>query len=792
MTTAVLADLLRGYRSTARLSREALAERAELSVEAIRALENGRRRYPRPATLEQLSAALHLAEADRLLLEQSARRPAAATAGRRELPADLADFVGRERAVESLVDSLTGTPGAPGAVILVAIAGMGGIGKTALAVRAAQRTADAFPDGQLYVNLGGHGGGDPATPLEVLGRILRSFGAAAADVPDDLATAAARYRAVLAGRRVLVLLDDAAGSAQVEPLLPGTAGSVALITSRRRLTGLAGARHLALDLFSEAEALHLLDSLVENRAAEEPEAAREVVRLCGRLPLALRIAGTYLADRPGQTLAQLAAELADEHAKLGVLSPADAEAGVRSSLGLSVDALAAGSRPVDQAAARALPLVSLLPGDDFSLRVAAAAVDLPLDQVEAALEHLVDVNLLETPALQRYRLHDLIRAVGRELAISQTTEADRADLRLRVLDQYLAVLWRIDELDNKSERRTKWRDPLWSSAAMDLADLDSALDVFDADRANLLVSTRVAVRGSAAEQLRVIRIAPGSSAPCRHRRRWLEWSELNRLAAGLIDDQADPLGAEMIHFDLGLADAELGEFERGGEHLAKAHSLAVQLGDEEYEGKSLMNLAHTLERSNRLAEGREAAGRSLAHALRTGNEDIESFTRLVLGQIAGKEGDLETQLASFRSSVKLIKQFDWPSLVAMQHLIAGESYREAGQFDDAVSSLQQAREIYRETDSLAGLAEVLDHFGAVAFELGQYDEALARHQEALTLALGNQLWDREANIRVRMGQTLAALGRPDEARAEWQSALRLYESHGSSRSDRVRTLLTPP
>jgi tetratricopeptide (TPR) repeat protein len=760
-----------------------LAERAGLSVEAIRALENGRRRYPRPSTIEQLAGALGLPEADQDLLAQAAQRPGA-QAVPRQLPPDLADFVGREQALDKLVAALTAPPGPGGGAALVAVAGMGGIGKTSLAVRAAQETADAFPDGQLYVDLRGHGG-DPIPPLEALGRILWTLGVR--DVPDEVAAASARYRSVLAGRRVLLMLDNAASAAQVEPLLPGTAETVTLVTSRRRLSGLDGAKHLPLDLLSEAEGVELLGSVAENRTAQEPTAAAEVVRLCGRLPLALRIAGTYLADRPGLSLAQLAAALTDEQSKLGVLSSTGL--GVRSSLCVSIEALAASPRKVDQMAARALPLVSLLPGDDFSLRVAAAALGLPSFEVETALEHLVDVNLLETPALRRYRIHDLIRAVGHDLALSMTSEEDRAALRLRVLDQYVATLWRADELDPQSPVREKWHDPAWSAGAMDLPDLESSLEAFEADRNSLILTAQAAAAGSTAERERVVRIAVGASLACRYYRRWLEWRQLNEFAVGLVDERSDPSGAFMIHFDLGLAQAELGDFAGGADHLATARRLAAELGNAEYEAKSLMNLAHMLEQADRLDEGRVAAQDSLAQARRLGHENLEAYSRLILGQIAGKEGEFEAQRDAFRAAIEVVERTDRPSRVAALQLTIAEAYRTTGRYDDAVDALRQAEVIHRGLGSDGGVAEVLDHLGAVWFELGRYQDALQSQQDALKLALKVQEQDREASVRLRTGQTLAALGRVDEARAEWQTALRFYDSHGSPQSEQARRLL---
>jgi tetratricopeptide (TPR) repeat protein/DNA-binding XRE family transcriptional regulator len=389
----------------------------------------------------------------------------------------------------------------------------------------------------------------------------------------------------------------------------------------------------------------------------------------------------------------------------------------------------------------------------------------------------------------RYRLHDLIRAVGNDLVLTQTSETDREALRLRVLDQYVAMVWRVDELDPQSPLRTRWRDPAWSAGALDLADLQSAAEAAEADRANLILAAEAAAVGSTAERERVVRLAPGASLACRYYRRWPEWRQINAVAIGLIDEQADQLGAFLIHFDLGLAQAELGDLAGGSEHLATARRLAAALGDADYEAKSLMNLAHVLEQADLLDAGQVAAADSLAQALRLGNEDLEAYSRLVLGQIAGKEGDLETQREAFRTTIELVTRVERPSRAAALQMTIAESYRMTGQFEEALVSLRNAEAIYRSIDPVAGLAEVLDGLGAVWFELGRYQEALEAQRDGLRLALEARVRDREASIRVRLGQTLDALGQREEATVQWRSALGIYESHGSPRADLVKALL---
>ncbi|GAA1548187.1 tetratricopeptide repeat protein [Kribbella lupini] len=775
---AGLAELLKGFRSAAGLTQEQLAERSGLSVRAIATLETGRRRHPWASTIDRLTTALELSAEQRQTLVDAARRgPASPRDGR---PVDLTDFVGREQVTAGLVDLLTSrreTAAAP-----ISISGMGGIGKTALAVRIAGQVAESYPDGSLYLNLGGHGGSPPLSPVQALGHLLRRLGAQ--HVPDDLQTATARFRSLIADRRLVLLLDDAAEVAQVEPLLPGTGGSAVLITSRPRLVDLAGARQVALDLLAEEEGLRLLAAVLDRRIDQEPEAAAEIVRLCGRLPLALRIAGSHLADRPQQRLAELATALSDERAKLQVLT--DEDTGVRATIALSVQSLAAGERAVQRAAARALPLVSQLEGDEFSLRIAKAALDVSLDQAEDALEHLVDANLLETPAVHVYRLHDLVRAVGRELSGPAAEE----EVRLRALQEYSALLWRGDELGSEPSALAEgWREASWSQAAVDL-DQDQADDIVDAEREALLRTVRSAARGSAAARELVVRLAPALNLFAMNRKRWIEWRDVNQAAAELVDERADPVAAAMITFDLGLAHNEFGDFAAGAAELERTRRLAKELGDRALEHRCMLNLAHAREQAGELAAAYELTLECLEPAVQNQDPVQESWVRLLLGIIAGKQGRQDEQQAALERAVEL---YSGPAIprtrLGMRQLVVGESYREAGRFELASAALEQALEHYRSEERWNGVAEVLDHLGAVSFGLGRWDDALVRHEQALALAEEHSLWDREANIRVRRGHTYRAIGRTDEARRDWREALRLYAAHGSGAADDVRELL---
>lgn len=318
----------------------------------------------------------------------------------RQLPADLTDFTGRGREVASLVDQLTG--GQADAVVISAVSGLGGVGKTALAVHVAHQVAAAFPDGQLFLDLRG-AGDDPMRPEAALHTFLLALGHR--DVPEALEELAASFRTALAGRRVLVVLDNAATADQIRPLLPGTKGCAVLVTSRARVAVLGGAVHLDLDVAEPQDALRLLEVIVgAERISAERAAALDLVSACGFLPLAVRIAGARLAARPGWSVAHLRDRLTDEQRRLAELRVGD----------LAMEAcFALGYEQVSPELARAFRLLAVPDAGNLHLAMAARLLDLPEREAEELCETLVDLSLLESAAPGRYRLHDLLKVFAR-------------------------------------------------------------------------------------------------------------------------------------------------------------------------------------------------------------------------------------------------------------------------------------------------------------------------------------------------------------------------------------------
>jgi DNA-binding SARP family transcriptional activator len=340
-----------------------------------------------------------------------------------QLPADEADFVGRAEPAARLLAALTDRSGQPGSVPVCAISGMAGVGKTAVAVHVAHRAADAFPDGTLQVNLAGTSG-EPLPVGRVLARLVRDLGGGDGDLPADEAELGARYRSLLAGRRVLLVLDDARDGAQVRPLLPGLAGSAALVTSRSGLADLPSADHVDLDLLTEDDGRRLLRLIVgPSRADADQDATGRLLRACAGLPLAIRAAGVKLAARPAWTVAGVADRLAAEHRRLAELQVGRLD--VRASFKLSYDLLG-------PELARAFRMLGLAWSPVVCAGQAAALCAVTADRAERLLEGLTDIHLLRSTAIGVYRMHELLWLFAREIAQAyvRPREADQARERL--------------------------------------------------------------------------------------------------------------------------------------------------------------------------------------------------------------------------------------------------------------------------------------------------------------------------------------------------------------------------
>ena len=525
-----------------------------------------------------------------------------------QLPADIADFTGRDEQVKRLSDLLSGigASGDPGAVRIAVVAGSGGLGKTSLAVHAAHRVRRRFPDGQLYVDLLGATAA-PLLPGDVLARFLRDLGVDGRDIPVDEDERAARYRTTLARRRMLVVLDNARDAAQVRPLLPGSASSAVLVTTRSRMPDLASTKLVDLNVLDDDEALKLFVKVVgEERAAAEPEATAELLDACAGLPLAIRICAARLVTRSGWTIRAMAGRLTDEHRRLDEMRAGDLA--VRASFEVSFTSLplSTDKRGIDPALA--FRLLGLWHGPSISSAAAAALFGVPEYSAEDALEVLVDTHLLESVATDRYRFHDLLRVYAAERAEADLLGAERDAALTRLLTWYM----RTADAAATAVLPQRYDIPLEpvgnDPPPLGFADAEEALSWYDSERANLVAATRQAAASGRHE------VAWRLPAPLfiifNSRGNWADCIATHRVALDSARQAGDRRGEAWVLNNLGDALGVTGDPE-GIACLESSLAIRREIGDRMGEAQAANNVADTYQQLGRTDEALDLYQRAL-------------------------------------------------------------------------------------------------------------------------------------------------------------------------------------
>ncbi len=504
----------------------------------------------------------------------------------RELPAAVASFTGRDTELATL-DALLDTPaaGTPLTTLITAIGGTAGVGKTALAVQWAHRIAGSFPDGQLYVNLRGYDPDQPLSAGDALAGFLRALGTRGQDIPPEDRDRSARYRSLLAGRRVLVVLDNARDADQVRPLLPGTPGCAAVVTSRDALAGLVardGARRLDLELLPLNDAVDLLRALIGSRVEAEPEAAVAFAELCCRLPLALRVAAELAAARPGIPLADVAAELADEQQRLDLLEVGgDVRTAVRAVFSWSCQHLDPGS-------ARALHLIGEHPGTSYDSRAVAALANISAAQAGQALDLLYRAYLVQAAGPGRYSQHELLRAYGRELAAAHNSPTERHAARSRLINYYLHAAGTAMDALFPAERDLR-RRPVPPAAPLPVPS-DAPLSArawLDSERANLVAIATLAGHLWPEQACRLASVLYRYLDKGSHFAEATVIHDNARRAAGRAGDK----NAEAIALvNLASVDGHQERYEQSAAHLRQARSQFAQAGNLTGQARAVGNL----------------------------------------------------------------------------------------------------------------------------------------------------------------------------------------------------------
>jgi len=691
----------------------------------------------------------------------------------RQLPAPVAHFVGRSAELTTLTHLLDQRDAdALGTVVISAIGGTAGVGKTELAVQWAHQLIERFPDGQLYVNLRGYDPAEPMAAADALAGFLRALGVPGQEIPPGEQERAARYRSLLDGRRVLIVLDNAGSAEQIRPLLPGSPACTAVVTSRDALAGLVarhGAVRLDLDLLPLADSVCLLRELIGERARADPDAVAALANRCARLPLALRVTAELAAARTADPLTVLAGELADQQGRLDLLDAGgDSRTAVRAVFSWSY-------RHLDAAAARAFRLAGLHPGTDFDGYALAALADANLRQARKMLDVLARAHLIQAVGPGRYRLHDLLCAYAREAVAGQETGQERRAALTRLFDHYLATAASATEAFYPGRRRQPRVSPAVTPAPP-LDDSARAQHWLDSNRACLVASaiycvehgwpghaTRLA--GTLFQYLHVSGHYPEAAA--------VYGSVL--LAACQAGDRAAE--AEALT-GLGIIDFERGRYAQAAGRYLQALNLFRESGDRDGELRALHNLGGVDMYQGRCAQAAERARQAAALYRESGNKTGEALALNNLGFVDLRRGLYEQAAAHIRQALDLYRDSGDRSGEARALANLGVIETRQGRYPDAALRFRRALDLSRQSGSKAVTAYSLVSAGYLDLLQARYQQAGERHNQALVIY--RQCGDRsgEAEALNGLGEVFLAVGRPGRSRDTHLTALAMATQIG--------------
>jgi tetratricopeptide (TPR) repeat protein/transcriptional regulator with XRE-family HTH domain len=810
----VLGTLVRAWRERALLTQEQLAERSGISVRSIRRLESGEAARPRSSSLEMLATALELSEAERASLidavrnaamgakknlpeRSDARTPPPSGAVPRQLPAAPPAFIGRVAESADLGRILDTS-----SVVITSIDGMAGVGKTALAVHAAHRMAGRYPDGQLFIDLQGYTEGvEPVEPGDALDRMLRALGVPGDQIPPDLDDRAALFRSRLAGRKILVLLDNAVSEAQVAPLLPGTPECLVMITSRRRLVGLDQTRVVSLDVLPLQDAIALFTSAAgEDRTAGAPaEAVREVVELCGRLPLAVRIAAARLRARPAWSVETLGNKLQDQQHLLVEL-----EAGSRS----VAAALESSYRDLEPQVRRGYGLLGLHPGAELDSYAVAALLDADVSDADRLIDQLIDAHLLQEPAPGRFAFHDLVRAHARAMSNRDDSEPDRRAAITRLLDYHCHTAAAAMDVAYPHERSRRPDVPPAHTPTPTFSGAVHAVAWLGGELPNLVAAARHAAehgrpahalhlgsmlyrylydhgRGAEASTLhtqalaaaRAVGDGSGEADALMLLGKVQFWFHSRLQQAGELLEHAVATARVAGHragevkamTSLGEVRRLQGAYERAAEHFAAARESARRIPDHVAERDALFMLAwhHLWHGGPALDEFEECL--TLARA--ADDSHGESWALHGLGHAHQLQDRFERAIECYQQALQISRAAGDQRGTLSGLTCLAYAHHQADDDVQATAHYQEALDLARQIGNPNWEYEAVHGLGRVAYAAGRTEQALAYFDRALDLAtkLGQPVGDIRAHDG--LARTHRALNQPEHARRHWQRVL---------------------
>jgi tetratricopeptide (TPR) repeat protein/transcriptional regulator with XRE-family HTH domain len=751
------AGLLRQLRTEARLTQEELAETAGISARAVSDLERGVNRTAHKDTAQLLAAALGLSgpTEERFVAVARGRVSAGMVVGggpsagqgtfaaavTRALPRDIASFTGRQDELARLLQSIGSLAASGGVVGIYAIDGMAGIGKTAFAVHAAHQLAERFPDGQFFLPLHAYTPGQgPVEAADALVSLLLTGGLIPQLIPAGLEARAARWRDQVAGKKILLLLDDAASHEQVQPLLPGTAGSLVLVTSRRRLAALHDATVISLDTLPAGEAATLLALLVGRAEVDAGDVAvGKIARLSGYLPLAIGMLAARLRHHPAWTPAQLAAWLVQGRNQLTVMRAENVS--VAAAFDLSYQDLPPGQQ-------RLFRRLGLAPGPSIDAQAAAALDGTSLPEARQQLNDLYDQHLLTELAPGRYELHDLLRAHAADLAHSVDDESARREAVHRLLDHYLHTAYS-GSLVLNPVRSYITPDPAAPGAIpQSFTSRSETLTWFAAERQVLIAA--VARAGELGFDRHAWQLPWAVWLFFDRQGYWHDQVAIQRTAMAAAQRLGDLVAQAHVYRDLGTTYARLGFLARAHRYCTRALDLYREAGDRLGEARAHNEIAAIAMQQRRPTEALDHAQRSL----------------------------------------DLFRHEDYAPGVAKMLNGVGYMLAQQGEYEHALAYCKQGLAMYRElaSDPL-NEAAAWDSVGYVLLNLGRYDEAINALRTAVGLIEELRPGYYQTTMLIHLGDAYHAAGVPTRARNAWQKALDILEDLKHTDAELVRARL---
>jgi tetratricopeptide (TPR) repeat protein len=646
----------------------------------------------------------------------------------RQLPAPVLHFVGHEAELAALDDMLdrAGT-GISAGMTIAAIDGSAGVGKTALAVQWAHQVADRFPDGQLYVNLHGF---DPAaermSTAAAICAILAALEVSAENLPLSLDAQASLYRSLLAGKRMLVILDNAGDVSQVRPLLPGSPSCLVVITSRSQLTGLVAiedAQSLSLGLLSDSEARRLLAArLGAGRVDAEQAATAELIRLCARLPLALVIAAARLANRrPRTQLSTFVQELKEARSRLDLLDCGDASASLRAVFSWSVASLPA-------PAARMFGLLGLHPGRDITPPAAASLAAVPIWQARTALQQLASANLVTEHSHGRFGLHDLLRAYVVDQASAAGSQGGNQEAVRRILDFYLRAARSAARVISPRRRHVSLSPAKPRCGVVEFSDYGSALRWLESERANLVAMVAFAADQGEHEIAWKLPIELWDLFSLGYY--WSDWIKSTKRGLVSARELGDTAAQAWLLNHLATAHHLSGDTQGAIDAFRQALDIRELIGDRYGRAVVLANLGRALSEVHRLAESTQCLQQALQIFTETEHLAEKSRCLYLLSATYRRLGRTGDAIASADQAVRIIRRIGDDANEGSALVQLSLAFLRAGNHASAIAHARRAAELAERRDDRADKAEALATLGHAFFASGQSEQARQAHERA--------------------------------------------------------------